>query len=203
MTVGYANYTLSRQTGRTPTHLILYNKATLGSLVPTGILVINMPSILLICTANQCRSPVAEAILRRQLMEHDPNTTWSVESAGTWAMGARPAHTQMCRVAGEIGLDLSRHRARNVENLTLANYDLILTMEQSHKEALQVEFPAVRNRVYQLTEMVGMNYDVADPIGGSVEDFRRTLTELQRLIKFGLPRVVALAAQRTPMSQHS
>ena len=151
-----------------------------------------MPSILLICTANQCRSPIAEALLRRQLTEHEPNTSWTVESAGTWATGTRPAHMQMCRVAGEVGLDLSRHRARNVEDLALETYDLILTMEQSHKEALQVEFPAVRKRVYQLTEMVGMQYDVADPIGGGVDDFRRTLNELQRLISFGLPRMIAL-----------
>ena len=163
-----------------------------------------MPSILLICTANQCRSPLAEALLRRQLTEREPNTSWTVESAGTWATGARPAHTQMCRVAGEAGLDLTRHRSRNVEDLALAKYDLILTMEQSHKEALQVEFPAVRSRVYQLTEMVGMNYDVADPIGGSVDDFRRTLSELQRLIAFGLPRMIALAtAQRTTTSHQS
>lgn len=163
-----------------------------------------MPSILLICTANQCRSPLAEALLRRQLTEREPNLSWTVESAGTWATGDRPAHMQMSRVAGEVGLDLSRHRARNVENLALEKYDLILTMEQSHKEALQVEFPTIRKRVYQLTEMVGMNYDVADPIGGSVDDFRRTLTELQRLITFGLPRMIDLVtAQRATTSQHS
>lgn len=153
-----------------------------------------MPSILIICTANQCRSPLAEALLRRQLTEQQPNTGWRVESAGTWASGAHPAHPQICKVAGEAGMDLSRHRARNVEELALHTYDLILTMEQSHKEALQVEFPAVRDRIYQLTEMIGLHYDVADPIGGVPDDFRGTLHELKRLIAFGLPQIIALAS---------
>lgn len=160
-----------------------------------------MPSILIICTANQCRSPVAEALLRRQLAEQTDHEAWRVESAGTWAAGARPAHPQMCQVAREAGIDLSRHRARNVEALVLTAYDLILTMEQSHKEALQIEFPAVRNRIYQLTEMVGLTYDVADPIGGSMDDFRGTVHELDRLLQFGLPRIIALASAQSRTHQ--
>jgi len=156
-----------------------------------------MPSILIICTANQCRSPLAEVLLQRQLSERDSTTQWTVESAGTWATAARPAHVQMRKVAEETGLDLSQHRARNVETLALASYDLILTMEQSHKEALQVEFPAVRKRIYQLTEMVGLSYDVADPIGGPIDDFRGTLHELKRLITFGLPRIIELASAQS------
>lgn len=147
---------------------------------------------------------MAEALLRRQLSEQASSTPWIVESAGTWAVGARPAHAQMCKVAEEAGLDLSRHRARNVEELALNNYALILTMEQNHKEALQVEFPPIADRVYQLTEMVGMKYDVADPIGGGLDDFRRTLQELKRLIAFGLPRIVTLAStQANPTASNS
>lgn len=160
-----------------------------------------MPSILIICTANQCRSPAAEVLLRRQLAAQESTATWQVESAGTWAIPARPAHVQMVKVAEEAGLDLSRHRARNVEELTLNRYDLILTMEQSHKEALQVEFPAVRQRIYQLTEMIGMTYDVADPIGGNNNDFRGALHELKRLIEYGLPRIMALASKQNSKIQ--
>lgn len=155
-----------------------------------------MPSILIICTANQCRSPLAEVLLQRQLTERDNNQQWIVESAGTWASAARPAHVQMRKVAEEAGLDLTQHRARNVEQLALDQYDLILTMEQNHKEALQVEFPAVRQRIYQFTEMVGMTYDVTDPIGGTLDDFRGTLYELKRLVNFGLPRIIQLASAR-------
>lgn len=154
-----------------------------------------MFKILIVCTANQCRSPIAAALLQQQLTQQPSSNDWVVESAGTWAAKARPAHAQMCVVGAEIGVDLSQHRSRNVEDLQLTDYRLILTMEQSHKEALQVEFPAVRSTVYQLTEMVGLHYDVADPIGGAIDDFRNTVVELKRLLKFGLPQIIKLATQ--------
>lgn len=155
-----------------------------------------MPKILIVCTANQCRSPIAAALLQQHLAQQPDGAHWVVESAGTWATKARPAHAQMCIAGAEAGLDLSQHRSRNVEDLQLPDYDLILTMEQSHKEALQIEFPAVRATVYQLTEMVGLHYDIADPIGGTSEDFRNTVSELKRLLKFGLPQIMKLAAQQ-------
>jgi len=155
-----------------------------------------MPKILIVCTANQCRSPIAAALLQQDLAQQPNSADWMVESAGTWAAQARPAHAQMCAVSAEVGIDLSQHRSRNVEDLPLSDYHLILTMEQSHKEALQIEFPAVRATVYQLTEMVGLDYDVADPIGGAIEDFRHTIVELKRLLKFGLPQIMKLATQR-------
>jgi protein-tyrosine phosphatase len=162
-----------------------------------------MPKILIVCTANQCRSPMAAALLQQRLEQQPNGAGWIVESAGTWATNARTAHAQMCTVAAETGLDLSQHRSRNVEDLRLAEYDLILTMEQSHKEALQIEFPATRTYVYQLTEMVGVVYDVADPIGGVREDFRTTVAELRRLIDFGLPQIMQLASQRATMTATS
>jgi len=153
-----------------------------------------MPSILIVCTANQCRSPVGEALLQRTLTAEYPTQSWQVQSAGTWATNGRPAHAEMRAAAAEAGLDLNDHRARNVDNVELASYDLILTMEQSHKEALQIEFPAVRGRVYLLSEMLGITYDVPDPIGGPRDDYRATVSELDRLLKLCLPRIVQLAA---------
>lgn len=160
-----------------------------------------MPKILIVCTANQCRSPIAAALLQQQLAQQPNHADWVIESAGTWAAKARPAHAQMCAVGAELGVDLSQHRSRNVEDLELADYQLILTMEQNHKEALQVEFPVVRPNIYQLTEMVGLHYDVADPIGGAIDDFRNTTAELKRLLKFGLPQIIKLATQRQPLTK--
>jgi protein-tyrosine phosphatase len=100
----------------------------------------------------------------------------------------------MRAVAAEAGLDLRDHRARNVDTVPLTSFDLILTMEQSHKEAIQIEFPAVRGRVYLLSEMLGIVYDVPDPIGGVPDDYRATVRELERLFKLSLPQIVKRAA---------
>lgn len=154
-----------------------------------------MPSILIVCTANQCRSPVGEALLQQLLTSEGDTVDWRVESAGTWATNGRSAHPDMRTAAEEVGLNLHDHRARNVDSVTLDNYDLILTMEQSHKEALQIEFPSIRGRVYLLSEMLGVTYDIPDPIGGPLDDYRTTIKELTRLFKFSLPRIRELTAK--------
>lgn len=148
-----------------------------------------MPSILLVCTANQCRSPLAEALLHQLFSAEESTQNWHVESAGTWATNGRSAHPDMCTAAAEAGLNLYGHRARNVDSLVLESYDLILTMEQSHKEALQIEFSSVRNRIYLLSEMLGITYDIPDPIGGPLDEYRTTINELSRLLKLSLPRI--------------
>ncbi len=159
-----------------------------------------MPSILIVCTANQCRSPLGEALLQRALTTEYPAQSWQIQSAGTWATNGRSAHPDMRTAAAEAGLNLNNHRARNVDSIALESYDLILTMEQSHKEAIQIEFPAVRNHVYLLSEMLGITYDVPDPIGGPLDDFRATVRELDRLFKLSLSRIVQLATATTPTS---
>ncbi len=156
-----------------------------------------MPSILIVCTANQCRSPLGEALLQRSLTTEYPKQAWQVQSAGTWASNGRPAHPDMRTAAAEAGLNLNDHRARNVDSIDLESYDLILTMEQSQKEALQIEFPRVRSRVYLLSEMLGITYDVPDPIGGPLDDYRATVRELDRLFKLSLPRIAQLAMAAT------
>jgi protein-tyrosine-phosphatase len=152
-----------------------------------------MPAILIVCTANQCRSPLGQVLLQRLLDAGYPQQEWRVESAGTWAINGRTAHPDMRAAATEAGLNLQEHRARNVDSIALEKYDLLLTMEQSHKEALQIEFPAIRQRVHLLSEMLGVTYDVPDPIGGPLDDYRATVRELDRLFKFALPRIAALA----------
>jgi len=98
----------------------------------------------------------------------------------------------MCIAAEESGLDLYQHQARNVDSIPLEQYNLILTMEQSHKEALQIEFPSIRNRVFLLSEMLGVTYDIPDPIGGPLDDYRATVRELKRLLQLSLPRIIDL-----------
>ena len=148
-----------------------------------------MSSILIVCSANQCRSPIAAALLQRQLDTLSLNENWRVESAGTWAMDGKPADPTMQVVAIEWGIDLSKHRSRSVTAELLADFDLILTVERGQKEALQAEFPAHFGRIHLFTEMVGVRYDIPDPSGQTPEAYRRTVRELDRLIQHGAPRL--------------
>ena len=105
-----------------------------------------MPKILIICTANLCRSPMAAALLRRKL-NAEKMVDWQVGSAGTWARDGNPAPEYGRRLMASVGMDISHHRSRVVTKEILNDADLILTMEEGHKEALRAEFPSAGPRV--------------------------------------------------------
>jgi protein-tyrosine-phosphatase len=95
------------------------------------------------------------------------------------------------------GLDISGHRARNISAELLAEFDLILTMENGHKEALRAEFPQYAARIYLLSEMAGFSHDINDPIGGPLSDFEATAKELTELLVQGIERIKSLATMGT------
>jgi protein-tyrosine phosphatase len=142
-----------------------------------------MPSVLFVCTGNQYRSPIAAAAFRRQLERDGLAATWSVDSAGTWTPPDLPPFPDALRVAGGLGLDLGAHRTSPIEARDLGAYDLILVMEQGHKEAILTEFAAARGRVHLLSDMAdGLAYDVPDPAkpGADLAQVARQLTDLIR-----------------------
>jgi protein-tyrosine phosphatase len=152
-----------------------------------------MPSVVFVCTANVCRSPVAEALFRDWLRRRGVVDEWRVSSAGTWARDGAPVPPALGRLLQARGLDLSGHRARRVTEGLLAASDLTLCMTQSHCEALRIEFATCASRVKMLSEFAGRAYDVPDPCEGREPDYRVLISEITQLIEVGGPRIVAAA----------
>ena len=66
-----------------------------------------MPSVLFVCTANRCRSPMAMAIFREKVNKDIAGASWRIESAGTWTQRGLPTLKVVHDVLAERGIDLS------------------------------------------------------------------------------------------------
>jgi protein-tyrosine phosphatase len=154
-----------------------------------------MPHILVICTANICRSPVVWALLQEKF-DVEKLTDWTVSSAGTWTEDGYKAANYSTQLMAERGLDLSTHRSQLVTAEAIAAADLVLCMESGHVEALRAEFPDHANRIFLLSEMAGKQYSVADPYGRPLEAYQLMVREVAELIDQGWPRIVELALER-------
>lgn len=155
-----------------------------------------MKNILFICTANMCRSPMAEGLMNAKLKREGRALELHAESAGVWTVDGRPATDTAVIVMANRGIDISQHRSRVVTEEMIRDAALILTMTRSHAEAIRAEFPAYRSKVHQLSEMVGAKFDIEDPVGGTLEQYEMTVQEIGNLIEQGYPRMMQLLSGR-------
>lgn len=155
-----------------------------------------MANILIVCTANICRSPVASALLLDRLKKRGLKE-WDVSSVGTWAHIRRGAADNSILVMAQYGLDISSHEARLVNGQFMQEADLVLCMETGHKESLRVEFPHQAYKIFLLTEMIGQSYSIHDPYGEPLESYQRMAIELTELIDDGMDRIIQLAKENS------
>jgi protein-tyrosine-phosphatase len=153
-----------------------------------------MKSILFVCSANQCRSPMAEVLFENLVRERGEEDEWRVESAGVWAYGGAPATGNARLAMEERGLSLERHRSQQAENELLSQFDLIVVMTREHRETLLAQMPALDGRVHLLRELDGGTGDFADPVGGDLTVYKQAASEIETILRQGFPHLDQLLA---------
>lgn len=164
--------------------------------------------ILFVCTANRCRSPMAEVLARRRIGKE----RMVVASAGLLP-GGLPTPRNGIEVAGDAGLDLATHRSRQLHPAELPRWDVVLSMTREQTRELVALDPGLWPRVFTLpqfarwidahppgrhadlrgwielaaadrsrSEMIGSSSadDVEDPVDGPRRAWRRLIDRLER-----------------------
>ena len=130
--------------------------------------------ILVICVGNICRSPMAEALLRRELRGQDGFT---VESAGLGALVGHAASEHSVALMDELGLDITGHRARQLHPDMVRDADLVLVMEARHKRSIDDADATARGKVYRLGEW--QDTDIDDPYRQDRNAYEDALRDIQ------------------------
>ena len=108
--------------------------------------------VLVVCSANQCRSPMGAALLRREVHHRNPEVV--VASAGVLAHDGSPATAGTVQAARDFGIDLHGHRSQAATRDVIAGSDLVLGMERMHVREAVVLDPRAFARSFTLKEIV-------------------------------------------------
>jgi len=109
--------------------------------------------LLFVCTANICRSPAAEAILRHRLGDADRTR---VSSAGVRAHPDLPLDETMARLLAADGIEAPDFRSTEIDTATLARASIVVTMTRRHRSTLVTRFPDVLPRAFTLVELAAL-----------------------------------------------
>lgn len=152
--------------------------------------------LVLLCTGNTCRSPLAAAVFREELGPDAERV--EVLSAGTAASDGQPASAGASEAAALAGLDLTAHRSRRPGAELLGGADLVLVMEREHGRAAEA-LGADPGRIHVLSEWPEPGepaFAVSDPFGGSLEAYEECLGRIRRHVRRIVPRIREMLRSR-------
>jgi protein-tyrosine-phosphatase len=162
---------------------------------------------------------MAEGILKKMLKDNKYEN-FEVSSAGVSTLDGAPASLLALEVSKERNVDLTRHRSRRLDKQILKRADLILTFSNEHedyirkmdKNALEKTyllkaFPQSHSAqrdvpllVSNMEKKEGVLY-IKDPIGGTIDDYKRCFSEIEKEIERAFPDLISLAHKKNLKSR--
>jgi protein-tyrosine phosphatase len=124
-----------------------------------------MASILVVCTGNVCRSPIAEGLLRAAFASRLGADAPTVSSAGTMGWSGSAADPNSVEAAAERGVDISDHRARELTTRDVTTATLILGLSGEHAAAVVAQDPDAAPRTFTLKEVVRLLEALPSAVG--------------------------------------
>ncbi|HPT85667.1 MAG TPA: low molecular weight protein arginine phosphatase [Bacillota bacterium] len=138
--------------------------------------------VLFVCTGNTCRSPMAAAVLNAL-----GGGRYAAQSAGLVAKPGIPISPYAVRALEEAGIvstpsnNYKAHKSRTVTEQMIAEADRVIGMTESHMLLLMREYPQ------HAAKISVMKRDIADPYGGTLEDYKKCLAEITDSLRQTFP----------------
>ena len=139
-----------------------------------------MLNLLMICTGNICRSPIAEGLA--PVIGKELGLTVESLSAGTLGLKERPADPKSVKVCAEINIDISNHRSQGITQDLVDWATYILVMERKHASHLRKLYQGVDDKIMELGTFSGRS-SVPDPIGGWTYKFRGCRKQIEKALR--------------------
>ena len=142
-------------------------------------------TIIVVCTANICRSPMAAALLQHALAaQPEPLRSLKVVSAGVAARAGDPVSENSVISLKKVGLDISKHVSRPLTQPMLDEAVLVLGMTESHRAMIQFQAEPPPKNLHLFREFMPQRGDkeIGDPFGGPLRLYESTRDEMVEAI---------------------
>ncbi len=146
-----------------------------------------MKRILVVCTGNVCRTPMAKALLQREVERAGLSDQVSIDSAGVYALVGGRASQGSVNAMAERDLDITDHQGKQLDFRLMDEADLILVMEEGQRRSIFMNWPNALRKTFLLTEMAGEHADVEDPYRMPQEEYDKTAVIIEDLVQRGFP----------------
>ncbi|QAA31427.1 low molecular weight protein arginine phosphatase [Clostridium manihotivorum] len=136
-------------------------------------------NILFVCTGNTCRSCMAEAIFNNKC---DIDNVKAYSAGLSIVPGSRTSKHSAELVMNNLSMDISKRSAVQLTADMIKSADLILTMTNYMRDLISSNFPEKSNNVYSVSQYAGVNGEISDPYGGSIDVYSKTYDQLENII---------------------
>lgn len=156
-------------------------------------------TIVTVCTANICRSPMAEALLRHALAaQPEPMKSWRIVSAGVAARSGDRVSENSVTALKKVGLDIKSHTSQPLTRQLLDDAVVVLCMTESHRAMINLSFNPPPKNVYLFREFMprAANKEIGDPYGGPLVEYEACRDEMVEAIPSLMEFFKELAGQK-------
>lgn len=141
--------------------------------------------IIVVCTANICRSPMAAALLEHALAaQPEPLRSLKVVSAGVAARAGDTVSENSVIALKKVGLDIAKHKSRPLTQAMLDDAFMVIGMTESHRQMIQLQAEPSPKRLHLFREFMPQRGDkeIGDPFGGPLRLYETARDEMVEAI---------------------